>query len=43
MAQNSKIWGFEKISELFDISKISSFLPRKRPIGDLSKNPNQGV
>ena len=43
MAQNSEIWGVEKKGELFDISKIGTFRPSKRPIGDLSENPNQGV
>ena len=43
MAQNSKIWGVKKKGELFDISKIGTFRPSERPIGDLCKNPNQGV
>ena len=43
MAQNSKIWGVKKKGEFFDISKIGTFQPGKQPIGDLFKNPNQGV
>ena len=43
MAQNSKIWGVKKIVEFFDISKIGTFQPSKWLIGDIFKNPNQGV
>ena len=42
MAQNSKIWGGKKCG-IFDISKIGTFWPGKWPIGDIFKNPNQGV
>ena len=43
MAQNSKIWEGVKKGEFFDISKIGTFRPGKWPIGDIFKNPNQGV
>ena len=37
MSQNSKIWGSKKFS------KIGTFWLSKQPIGDLFKNPNQGM
>ena len=42
MAQNSEIWGVKKNEQLFDISKISTLQPSKRPIGHIFKNPYQG-
>ena len=40
MAQHSKIWGGQKIRQLFE--KIGTFLTSKQPISDLVKNQNQG-
>ena len=42
MAQNSEIWGVKKNEQLFDISKIATLWPSKRPIGHIFKNPDQG-
>ena len=43
MSQNSKIWGQKTNSEYFYISKIGTFWPSKWLIGDIFKNPNQGM
>ena len=32
-----------KICRIFNISKINTYQPTKWPIGDLFKNPNQGI
>ena len=42
MAQNSEIWGVKKNEQLFDMSKIATLQPSKRPIGHVFKNPYQG-
>ena len=42
MSQNSKIWEVKKNEQLFDISKIATLRPSKRPIGHIFKNPHQG-
>ena len=42
MAQNSEIWGVKKNRQLFDMSKIATLRPSKRPIGHVFKNPYQG-
>ena len=42
MAQNSEIWGVKKNRQLFEISKIATLQPSKRPIGQIFKNP-QGM
>ena len=38
-----KFGGVKKNEQLFDISKIASLWPSKRPIGHIFKNPHQGM